>query len=96
MKELLIMLFLGIFELYILAANINTNIENECKKIHLSGINELIHRSGCCSWHKGVCDCSASGRVICCDGTYSPSCTCRGGDLMIDQINMKDWNAFKL
>jgi hypothetical protein len=33
-------------------------------------------RSGCCSWHGGVCGCDHStGRVICCDGTLSPSCT---------------------
>lgn len=32
-------------------------------------------RSGCCSWHGGVCGCSG-GRVVCCDGTTSPSCTC--------------------
>ena len=34
-----------------------------------------IARSGCCSWHGGVCDCIL-GRVICCDGTTSPSCLC--------------------
>ena len=33
-------------------------------------------KRGCCSWHEGVCDCSPSGRVICCDGTLSPSCRC--------------------
>ena len=30
---------------------------------------------GCCSWHNGVCGCS-NGRVLCCDGTLSPSCRC--------------------
>jgi len=30
---------------------------------------------GCCSWHDGVCGCSA-GRVVCCDNTLSPSCGC--------------------
>ena len=34
-----------------------------------------IARSGCCSWHGGVCDC-VLGRVVCCDGTISPSCLC--------------------
>ena len=33
------------------------------------------HRSGCCSWHRGVCGCSGD-RVLCCDGTLSPSCMC--------------------
>lgn len=32
-------------------------------------------RSGCCSWHGGVCGCSA-GRALCCDGQLSPSCGC--------------------
>lgn len=32
---------------------------------------------GCCSWHGGqsYCD-SNTGRWVCADGTYSPSCTC--------------------
>ena len=33
-------------------------------------------RSGCCSWHGGVCGCSSSGRAACCDGSLSPSCGC--------------------
>jgi hypothetical protein len=32
-------------------------------------------RSGCCSWHQGVCGCSGE-RTLCCDGTLSPSCRC--------------------
>lgn len=33
--------------------------------------------SGCCSWHGGVCGCDTIvGTQICCDGTYSSSCTC--------------------
>ena len=35
-----------------------------------------IARSGCCSWHGGVCGCTYNGRVICCDGSISPSCRC--------------------
>ena len=39
--------------------------------------NDIEGRSGCCSWHDGVCGCDErTGRVICCDGTLSPSCTC--------------------
>lgn len=34
-----------------------------------------LRRSGCCSWHDGVCGCS-NGRVQCCDGSLSPSCRC--------------------
>jgi hypothetical protein len=32
-------------------------------------------KSGCCSWHKGVCGCEG-GRAKCCDGTLSPTCGC--------------------
>jgi len=38
-------------------------------------MEQKIARSGCCSWHGGVCDC-IGGRVVCCDGTFSPTCTC--------------------
>lgn len=31
---------------------------------------------GCCSWHGGQYGCDKNGRVVCMDGTYSPSCTC--------------------
>lgn len=39
-------------------------------------IHEWEPRSGCCSWHGGVCGCASNGRVICCDGTLSPTCYC--------------------
>jgi len=35
-----------------------------------------IKRRGCCSWHGGVVGCGTNGRVMCRDGTYSPTCTC--------------------
>lgn len=40
---------------------------------------QLLAKRGCCSWHGGVCDCK-NGRVVCCDGSYSPSCTCHHED----------------
>ncbi len=40
---------------------------------------DIVARSGCCSWHGGVCGCNAGrNRIKCCDGTLSPSCTCSG------------------
>lgn len=42
-------------------------------------IEGTIARRGCCSWHQGVCGCDeAQDRIVCCDGTLSPSCTCSG------------------
>ena len=37
----------------------------------------IIAKRGCCSHHKGVCGCK-KGKVQCCDGTESPTCTCSG------------------
>ena len=44
-------------------------------EIATPNLEQKIARSGCCSWHGGVCDC-IGGRVVCCDGTFSPTCTC--------------------
>lgn len=32
-------------------------------------------KSGCCSWHGGVCGCE-NDRSVCCDGSLSPTCGC--------------------
>ena len=34
-----------------------------------------VSQSDCCKGHKGVCGCRA-GKIVCCDGTISPNCTC--------------------
>jgi hypothetical protein len=36
-----------------------------------------ISQSDCCKGHKGVCGCRA-GKIVCCDNTTSPNCTCHG------------------
>ena len=36
-----------------------------------------ISQSDCCKGHKGVCGCRA-GKIVCCDGSVSPNCTCHG------------------
>jgi TPR repeat protein len=44
-----------------------------------------LAQRGCCSWHGGVSGCDGnSGRQICRDGTYSPSCIC---PLVNNQLN---------
>ncbi len=47
--------------------------------ISCSSQNYELAKSGCCSWHGGVCGCSG-GSTICCDGSTSPSCTCLQAD----------------
>lgn len=38
---------------------------------------DAISKSGCCSWHGGVSHCDdKSGKYVCNDGSYSPSCLC--------------------
>lgn len=54
-----------------------------CETILKTNDKELIAKSGCCSHHGGVCGCN-SGRVVCCDNTYSPTCICKGGEPLED------------
>ena len=82
MKKLFILLLL----VGSLFADSTTNKNTiDCEKIIKYGDKELIAKRGCCSWHGGVCNCGSKGRVICCDGTYSPSCTCKGGKSLIKE-----------
>jgi hypothetical protein len=34
-----------------------------------------VSQTDCCKGHKGVCGCRA-GKIVCCDTTVSPTCTC--------------------
>lgn len=76
MKTILSILFSTI----LLANNINIEIKNQkepTEKQQISKSSELeeVQQRGCCSWHGGVSGCS-NGKIVCNDGTYSPSCTC--------------------
>lgn len=55
-----------------------TNI-SACDTLPSKGSAELIAKRGCCSWHRGVCGYSG-GRIQCCDGSTSPTCTCNHDD----------------
>jgi hypothetical protein len=59
---------LEIYELFISTSNLTLEMVTP-------NTEQKIARSGCCSWHGGVCDC-IGGRVVCCDGTFSPTCKC--------------------
>lgn len=54
-----------------------TSSKIRTNEIALMGANtgDKEQRSGCCSWHGGVCGCR-NGRALCCDGKLSPSCGC--------------------
>ncbi len=47
-----------------------------CEELNATGATqEQLAQRGCCSHHSGVCGCDGA-RLICCDGTLSPSCGC--------------------
>ncbi|MCB9957605.1 MAG: hypothetical protein H6843_03225 [Rhodospirillaceae bacterium] len=58
------------------AANGDAPSDSVCRELIAQGASETeIAQRGCCSWHRGVCGCSGS-RIVCCDGSLSPSCGC--------------------
>jgi hypothetical protein len=42
-----------------------------------------VSQSDCCKGHKGVCGCRA-GKIVCCDNSISPSCTCHSDSGVAD------------
>lgn len=82
MKKIIASLIIGVCSFIYAETNVDTEVKNttNCEQILKSNDKELIARSGCCSWHGGVCDCAKNGRVICCDGSFSPTCLCKGGE----------------
>jgi len=58
---------------------LNVDVGSDCNDSAFDNISDehpLLARGGCCSKHKGVCGCQER-RTLCCDGTLSPSCTCK-------------------
>jgi len=66
MKQRGFLILILLFILTILSCSTKSPITNQSIE---------IAKSGCCSSHGGVCGC-VDGRVKCCDGTLSPTCTC--------------------
>jgi len=44
-------------------------------EMNVPGQLAQVSQTDCCKGHKGVCGCRA-GRIVCCDNTISPTCTC--------------------
>jgi hypothetical protein len=80
MRAILISLIMALMFCAPVFAGQGQNVEQpgskQCEKVEnaVKG-SDQVAQSGCCSWHGGVCGCS-NGRVVCCDGTLSPTCTC--------------------
>ena len=52
----------------------------KCDELKANNATQIeIANQGCCSWHDGICGC-VSGKIYCCDMTWSPSCTCNSED----------------
>lgn len=90
MKNIIVS-FLLLFDLELFASNMDRNliikpyiVVNCESSVKNNDKDFLLVQRGCCSHHSGVCGCQ-SGRVTCCDGSYSPSCTCKGGETIIDE-----------
>jgi hypothetical protein len=49
---------------------------NSCTVPVTSGAaGETVAQQACCKGNKGVCGCRA-GKIVCCDKTFSDTCTC--------------------
>jgi hypothetical protein len=42
--------------------------------------DRLAQQQACCKANKGVCGCRA-GKIVCCDKTFSDTCTCNRDDI---------------
>jgi len=40
-----------------------------------AAVGETVAQQACCKANKGVCGCRA-GKIVCCDKTFSDTCTC--------------------
>lgn len=58
-----------------LAINSSDNTARTPASVETKRLLEIDERQGCCSHHNGVSHCSF-GRIICNDGSASPSCGC--------------------
>lgn len=65
-----------------------------CFSMFASNPNVDVEQRGCCSHHGGVAGCT-NGRVVCNDGSYSPTCTCKGGTGLDSACAKTDKNVTK-
>ncbi|MGH8641564.1 MAG: hypothetical protein ACRET6_07625 [Burkholderiales bacterium] len=43
--------------------------------VTIGAAGETVAQQACCKANKGVCGCRA-GKIVCCDKTFSDTCTC--------------------
>lgn len=72
---LILFVFLVTISASVLLAAPDQNADTQSAKFESCGAGPLVGLQGCCSHHGGVSGCQY-GRVVCNDGTLSPSCRC--------------------
>ena len=65
-------------------------LKTECSNLLIK--DSIASYQGCCSHHKGVCGCGGY-RLLCCDGTLSPSCECFKEDKKDEIIQLQEVNT---
>ena len=76
MKTILIFSLLLLISMHVHAIELFTQSPYSVQ----SDYSDQLAQQGCCSHHGGVCGCE-SGRAVCCDGQFSPSCGCHANDV---------------
>ncbi len=49
------------------------------ERLKPAAVDRLAQQPACCKANKGVCGCRA-GKIVCCDKTFSDTCTCNRED----------------
>lgn len=75
MKKALPLLILLLVSFSVGSSIFGGSTESVSNEIYLQETPDIDYGRGCCSSHGGQCGCQ-NGRVVCCDGTLSPSCRC--------------------
>ena len=57
-------------------ARFNAGSDAVCEAVMNNGASkEVLAQQPCCQNNQGICGCRA-GKIVCCDKTFSPACTC--------------------
>jgi hypothetical protein len=55
---------------------LNAGNDAVCETLMNNGApKEVLAQLACCQKNKGICGCRA-GKIVCCDKSFSPTCTC--------------------
>lgn len=75
-QVLLVVLLVFLIAFPVVTSSMPTVTKTSCQYEAPASVSEPNLKRGCCSWHGGVCGCKNGRAVVCCDGSYSPTCGC--------------------